>query len=77
MANNKSLSIEEYSEKVFYCKSCHSLAVFTDDLLANEHWDGSYCVKCRSTDIGECCFGEWLAEEERQEEFRKKIEWSK
>lgn len=62
---------------VFYCKSCHSLCVLVDEDLADEYWDGSYCGKCNSTDIGTCSMDEWLKEEERREEQRRKIEWSK
>lgn len=62
---------------VYYCKSCHSLFVVIDDALAFGEWDGSYCGKCRSTNIGICTMDEWLAEEERRRKKREEIEWSK
>lgn len=49
----------------------------TDESMADEDWDGSYCGKCFSANIGRCKFGEWLEEEERCEAKRKEIEWSK
>ena len=62
---------------VYYCRSCHSLCVIMDDTLCVPGWDGSYCGKCHSTDIGMCSFDEWEAEEKRREKKRKEIEWSK
>ena len=62
---------------VYYCRSCHSLCIVFDDSLAFEGWDGSYCGKCRSTNIGICTMDEWLAEEERRRKKREEIEWSK
>jgi len=62
---------------VYYCRSCHSLCVIMDDTLCVPGWDGSYCGKCHSTDIGICSFDEWEAEEKRREKKRKEIEWSK
>ena len=64
-------------ELVYYCRSCHSLCIVVDDTLASEGWDGSYCGKCHSTDIGTCTMDEWLAEEERRRKKREEIEWSK
>lgn len=63
--------------EVYYCKRCHSLKVLVDPVLASDEWDGSYCGKCQSSDIGVCTIDEWLAEEERRKEMRRKIEWSK
>lgn len=71
------LSPEEYAEEVYYCKNCHSLKILIDESLAIGDWDGSYCGKCHSSDIGVCAFGDWLAEEERHAEQRRKIEWNK
>lgn len=68
---------ELQDDEVYYCKSCHSLMVMIDDTLANESWDGSYCGKCHSADIGICTVSEWLLEEERRKKQREKIEWSK
>jgi len=48
-----------------------------DDTLADADWDGSYCGKCHSTDIGICLFDEWMEEEKRREDKRREIEWSK
>lgn len=62
---------------VYYCRSCHSLAIIVDETLAVEGWDGSYCAKCHSTDIAACSMDEWLAEEERRKKKREEIEWSK
>ena len=72
-----SLSPEEYNEKVYYCRSCHSLHILVDDSLADGDWDGSYCAKCGSTQIGQCAMGEWLDEEDRRKATRKEIEWNK
>ena len=68
---------DELQEKVYYCKSCHSLCVVVDDTLANDSWDGSYCGKCYSTNIGICTMEKWLEEEERREKKKKEIEWSR
>ena len=64
-------------DEVYYCKSCHSLCVMIDETLADSDWDGSYCGKCHSTDIGICLFDDWMAEEERRKRKREEIEWSK
>lgn len=64
-------------EPVFYCRSCHSLHILTDELLADSMWDGSYCGDCNSTDIGECTIQEWVEEEERRRKLREKIEWNR
>jgi len=64
-------------EQVYYCKSCHSLCVLVDDLLADDTWDGSYCGKCHSADIGVCTLDEWLAEEKRRADKRREIEWNR
>jgi len=69
------LSKDEYMEPVFFCKSCHSLLILVDEDLAGDGWDGSYCGKCHSTDIGACQFGDWLKEEERREQKRKELAW--
>jgi len=63
--------------RVFYCKTCHSLCVVVDSSLATDGWDGSYCGDCFSTDIGVCDFEEWYAEEERRRKKREEIEWNK
>ena len=62
---------------VYYCRSCHSICVIMDETLAGGGWDGSYCGKCHSTDIGVCLFEEWEAEEERRRKKREEIEWKK
>lgn len=77
MKSSLELSVEEYGEKVYYCKRCHSLCILVDESLAGPDWDGAYCGKCRSTDIGECMFGDWLAEEEKRQRRREQIEWNK
>lgn len=77
MQSSRDLTVEEYNEKVFYCKSCHSLYILVDDSMADDDWDGSYCGKCNSANIGECTMGEWLEEEERRKAKRREIEWSK
>ena len=72
------LSPAEYAEPIFYCGSCHSLAITAPDpSLADEDWDGSYCMKCHSTDVLVGKFGDWLKEEERRAQKRKEIEWRK
>ena len=71
------LTIEEYNEPVYYCKSCHSLHIVVDETLATADWDGSYCGKCLSTHVGVEPFGKWLAEEERRKAKRREIEWNK
>ncbi len=69
---------DEYDdEPVYYCRSCHSLAILFDETLASDEWDGAYCSKCHSSDIATCSIDEWLEEEERRRKMRKKIEWSK
>lgn len=77
MRSSRDLTVEEYCEPVHYCKSCHSLYVLVDEGLATADWDGSYCGKCYSANIGVCQFGDWLAEEERREAKRREIEWNK
>jgi len=64
-------------EPVFYCRSCHSLHILVNEMLADDNWDGAYCGDCNSTDIGRCDIDEWVAEEERRRKLREKIEWSK
>lgn len=64
-------------EPVYYCRSCHSLNILIDETLANEDWDGAYCAKCHSSDIGCCDIDEWIAEEERRRKKREEIEWRK
>lgn len=77
MESSASLTIEEYNEIVYYCKSCHSLYILVDEALATDAWDGSYCGKCFSTDVGTCTMGEWLEEEERRKKKRREVEWNK
>jgi len=77
MPNNQDPSQEELNEKVYYCQSCHSLKILVDDTWASDSWDGSYCGKCHSTNIGVCTIGEWLEEEKRREDKRREIEWNK
>ena len=77
MQRSSGLSPAEYSEKVYYCRSCHSLHILVDDSMTNEDWDGAYCAKCGSVDVGECPFGKWLEEEERREERQRRKEWSR
>ena len=77
MQNSLQVTIGGQDEKVYYCHSCHSLCIVKDDLLAGDEWDGSYCTKCGSTDIGVTSIGEWLAEEKRRMDKRREIEWSK
>lgn len=71
------LSLEERNEPVYFCRSCHSLFVIVDETLCGDGWDGSYCGKCHSANIGVCTMGEWLDEEERRRRKRKEIEWKK
>lgn len=73
---SKDLSLDEYTERVYYCRSCHSLHILVDD-AATDDWDGSYCAKCGSTDVGECMFGDWLAEEESRKEKELEREWNR
>ena len=70
---------EDYnSEPVAYCKHCHSLHIIVDESMAFAGWDGSYCVDCRSTSIGECTIEEWLEEEEkRKATANRKQYWRK
>ena len=75
--DSSQLSLEERNEPVYYCRSCHSLFIVIDDTMSGNDWDGSYCGKCHSTDIGVCTMEEWLAEEERRERKRRQLEWSK
>lgn len=77
MQSNLKVTIESDDEVVYYCRSCHSLCVVTDDRFNFDDWDGSYCGKCGSSDIGECTIEEWLAEEKRRKDKRREIEWSK
>jgi hypothetical protein len=71
------LQFEINEDYVYYCRNCHSLCVIVDESLVMPGWDGSYCGKCHSTDIGICLFDEWLAEEERRRKKREEIEWNK
>lgn len=73
----ENMMADEYSEKVYYCRSCHSLHIIYDETLVDEGWDGSYCAKCGSTDIAVATIGEWLAEEQRRKDKRREIEWNK
>ena len=68
---------EQDEDLVYYCKSCHSLSIKIDEVLADDFWDGSYCAKCNSCDIGTCTIDEWLEEEERRRKKREQIEWNK
>ena len=77
MPNSLQVTIGEQEEKVYYCQSCHSLHILIDDSIADDDWDGSYCAKCGSTDIGVTTIGEWLKEEQRRKDKRREIEWSK
>lgn len=77
MPNNQLPDTACGDDKVFYCNSCHSLCIITDELFAGDDWDGSYCAKCGSTDIETCTIDEWLAEEQRRRDKRREIEWSK
>lgn len=70
-------SQEELDEQVYYCKSCHSLYVLFDQAYAYDGWDGSYCGKCQSADIGVTTMREWLEEEEKRAERKRIREWSK
>ena len=65
------------NEVVYYCKSCHSLYILTDETLAFADWDGSYCGKCGNTHLGKCTIEEWLEEEKKRADKRREIEWSK
>jgi hypothetical protein len=62
---------------VYYCKSCHSLCVIIDPAFESDAWDGSYCGKCYSADIGVCTFEEWLEEENRRRKKQEELEWKK
>lgn len=64
-------------EPVYYCRSCHSLKIVTDDTLADDDWDGSYCAECHSCDIDVCSIEEWLEEDERRKEMKREAEWKK
>lgn len=68
---------EDDDNLVYYCRSCHSLCILVDETLAGDGWDGSYCGKCHSTDIGICDINDWLAEEERRRKKREEIEWNR
>ncbi|MBR1434511.1 MAG: hypothetical protein IJ584_05295 [Bacteroidales bacterium] len=68
-------SAEDRKEVVYYCRHCHSIYILIDDDLADDDWDGSYCGKCHSTDIGKCSFGEWYDEEERRKRTLEELEW--
>lgn len=68
---------EELAEEVYFCRTCHSLSVLCDPALASDDWDGSYCCKCNSTDIGTTTIGEWLEEENRRAEAKRIREWSR
>lgn len=74
---SRDLTPAEYNEPVYYCRSCHSLYILVDETVATEDWDGSYCGKCHSADIGVCKMGDWLKEDERRKAKRREIEWSK
>ena len=56
----------EYNdEPVYYCGCCHSLAITPpDESLADDGWDGSYCLNCGSTEIKVATIFQWLREEE-------------
>jgi hypothetical protein len=73
----KSIPPELEEQCVYYCRNCHSLKILVDDILADDLWDGCYCGKCGSTDIGICEFDKWLAEEERRKKKKEEIEWNK
>ena len=77
MRSSSELTVDEYIEPVFYCRNCHSLAIIKDDSIASDGWDGCYCNKCGSTNIGEKPFGDWLYEEEQKQKRRMEIEWNK
>ena len=69
--------MEENDELVYYCKDCHSLYILVNESFQAEYWDGSYCGKCGSTNIGQCTIGEWLAEEERRKRMKELMAWKK
>lgn len=77
MRRSKELSVEEYTEPVYYCRDCHSLCIVSKDEFAEDDWDGSYCGKCGSTNVGRGLFGEWLAEEERRDARELDRIWSR
>lgn len=64
-------------EPVHYCRRCHSLAIVSDPDPSDPEWDGAYCRDCGSTDIGECDIDDWVKEEERRLEQKRKREWSR
>ena len=70
-------TIGDMVETVFFCQNCHSLHILVDETMADKDWDGSYCGKCFSTNIGECTMAEWLAEEERRKQAKREREWRK
>lgn len=76
MESSRDLTLSEYAEPVYYCRDCHSLHIL-DAGTANEDWDGCYCGKCGSTDIGQCAFGEWLEAEEEKKRREVGLEWSR
>ena len=67
----------ESEDVVYYCRSCHSLYILFDDSIQMEGWDGSYCGKCQSTDIGQCTIDEWVREEEARKERKRIREWNR
>ena len=75
---NRETDIQELDDNsVYYCKSCHSLCVLVNEEFASDWWDGSYCGKCNSTDIGICSIDEWLEEDARIRAVQEEIEWRK
>lgn len=77
MESSLSLTPDERDETVFYCRACHSLHVLVDEGLADGDWDGSYCGKCGSADIGECTLGEWLSVEAERMARAEEREWKR
>lgn len=77
MKTSKDLTLEEFNEKVCYCKSCHSLHILKEPSLAEGDWDGTFCASCGSSNIGICEFGIWLERQELIEQKKREEEWKK
>lgn len=77
MQNSFNTTMSDTDEKVYYCRSCHSLCIVVDETMADDEWDGSYCAKCGSSNVGVTTIDEWCAEEKRRKDKRREIEWSR